>query len=90
MSIAFSPGKLRGEQRRNMVEAVQKHMQAAAIRAAGEVLMACLDTEVTVKLAREKGTPRQISDHPREIHWQCKNCGCNDANYFTRDGQKRP
>jgi Transposase, Mutator family len=89
MSRAFSPGKQRGEQRRNLVEAVQKHMQAAAIRAAGEVLMACLDTEVTVKLAREKGTPRQISDHPREIHWQCKNCGCNDANHFTRDGHYR-
>lgn len=89
MSIAFSPGKLRGEQRRNMVEAVQKHMQAAAIRAVGEVLVACLDTEVTVKLAREKGAPRQISEQPREIHWQCKNCGCTNANYFTRDGHYR-
>jgi hypothetical protein len=50
-----------------MVEAVQKQMQAVAIRAVGEVLMACLDTEVTVKLGREKGAPRQISEQPREI-----------------------
>jgi len=89
MSIAFSQAKLRGEQRRNMVEAVQKQMQAAAILAVGEVLMACLDTEVTVKLGREKGIPRQISEQPRKIHWQCTNCGCTDANYFTRDGHYR-
>jgi len=89
MSIAFSQAKLRGEQRRNMVEAIQKQMQAAAILAVGEVLMACLDTEVTVKLGREKGIPRQINEQPRKIHWQCTNCGCTDANYFTRDGHYR-
>src|SRR5258708_2513089 len=89
MSIAFSQGKPCGEQRRNIVEAVQKQMQAATLIAVREVLMACLDTEVTVKLGREKGTLRQISEQPRKIHWQCTNCGCNDANYFIRDGHYR-
>jgi len=88
MSISFSPGKLRGEQSRNMVEAVQKQMQAAAILAVGEVLMACLDTEVTVKLGREKGAPRQISEQPREIDIVSLSKGGGPAASRSREHEK--
>jgi putative transposase len=89
MSIAFSPQKLRGEQRRNVIQVVQKRMQAEALEAIRRVATECLETEVTVKLGREKGIPRQVSEQAQEIDWQCKNCGCRDAQYFTRDGHYR-
>jgi hypothetical protein len=89
MSIQFSPGKLRGQERREVVQAVQKHMQAVALQAITEVLMAFLEEEVTAKLGREKGKPRQVSSQAREIDWRCTNCGCRDANQFTRDGHYR-
>jgi len=89
MSIAFSPQKLRGEQRKNIVEEVQKRVQAEALGAVGRIATEFLETEVTVKLGREKGMPRQVGEQAREIDWQCKNCGCKDAQYFTRDGHYR-
>jgi transposase-like protein len=89
MSIAFSPQKLPGEQRRNVIQAVQKRMQAEALEAVGRVVTDLLETEVTVKLGREKGMPRQVSEQGREIDWQCHHCGCSDAEYFTRDGHYR-
>jgi hypothetical protein len=49
MSRQFCPGKLRGQQRRDVVQAVQKHMQAVALQAIAEVLMAFLEEEVTAK-----------------------------------------
>jgi hypothetical protein len=49
MSRTFSPHKLRGEQRRKIVEAVQKRMQAEALEAVGRVATDMLDREVTVK-----------------------------------------
>jgi len=89
MSIAFSDQKLRGEQRREIIQAVQKQMQAEALEAVRRVTAQCLEMEVTAKLGREKGMPRQVSEEPREIDWKCNNCGCSDANYFTRDGHYR-
>ena len=62
MSIAFSPQKLRGEQRRNIVEEVQKRVQAEALEAVRRIATEFLETEVTVKLGREKGTPRQVGE----------------------------
>ena len=49
MSIPFSQGPLRGERRRKVVEAVQQHMQAAALEAITAVLTAFLELEVTTK-----------------------------------------
>jgi Transposase, Mutator family len=89
MSIAFSPQKLRGEQRRKIVEEVQKRMQAEALEVVGRVATEMLEIEVTVKLGREKRIPRQGDEQAREIDWRCKNCACSDANYFTRDGHYR-
>jgi hypothetical protein len=64
-------------------------MKAEALEAIRRVATECLETEVTVKLGREKGIPRQVSEQAQEIDWQCKNCGCRDAQYFTRDGHYR-
>jgi len=89
MSIPFSTQKLRGEQRRNAIQVVQKRMKAEALEAIRRVAIECLETEVTVKLGREKGIPRQVSEQAQEIDWQCNNCGCRDAQYFTRDGHYR-
>jgi len=89
MSISFSHRKLRGEQRREIIQTVQKRMQAKALEAVRRVETEFLEEEVTVKLGREKGMPRQVSEQARKIDWECKNCGCRDATYFTRDGHYR-
>jgi hypothetical protein len=89
MSISFSQQKLRGEQRREIIQAVQKRMQTEALEAVRRVAIEFLEIEVAIKLGREKGMPRQVSGQAQEIDWHCKNCGCSDANYFTRDGHYR-
>lgn len=86
MSIPFSPGKIQGKERKDVLQAVQKQAKAAACAAIKIVLQEFLEAEVCAKLGREKGVPRQVSGQPREIDWQCVFCGCQDANQFTRDG----
>jgi transposase-like protein len=85
MSIAFLPGKLVGQQRKDVLQAVQQQMKLAALEAIRTVLQEYLEAEITAKLGREKGVPRTI-EGIREVDWQCGNCGCQDANQFTRDG----
>jgi hypothetical protein len=89
MSIPFSQEKLRGEKRREVIKAIQKQIQAEALKAILEVFKAFLEGEVTSRLGRKKGEPRRVSSEMREIDWQCGNCGCNDANQFIRDGHYR-
>jgi putative transposase len=89
MSIQFSQGKLQGQERKQIIEEVQKQLQTAAVAAITTVLEAFLEAEVTAKLGREKGEPRRVSGQVREIDWACRQCGCRDANQFTRDGHYR-
>jgi putative transposase len=89
MSIPFSQGKLQGEERKNVWQAVQAQAKAAARAAVQPVLEEFLEAEVTAKLGREKGEMRRISSQPQTIDWQCANCGCTDANQFIRDGHYR-
>ena len=89
MSITFSQGKLQGDERKTIIQAVQKQAKAAALQAIRPVLKGFLEAEVTVKLGREKGAPRQVSSTERPIDWACACCGCADANQFTRDGHYR-
>ncbi len=89
MSITFSQGKLQGDERKSILQTVQKQAKAAALNAVRPVLTGFLEGEVTVKLGRAKGVPRQISSTARPIDWQCASCGCTDANQFTRDGHYR-
>lgn len=86
MSIHFSQGKLNGEDYKQAITEVQKHMQKAALGAIKPVLEAFLEAEVTAKLGREKGELRRVSRQAREINWVCGHCGCRDATQFTRDG----
>lgn len=89
MSIHFSQGKLQGEERKTVIQAVQRQAKAAALRAIKPVLTVFLEEEQTAKLGRAKGEPGRISGQPRVIDWQCGHCGCRDANCFTRDGHYR-
>ena len=89
MSISFSQGKLQADERKSIIQVVQKQAKAAALNAIRPVLMGFLEAEVTAKLGRTKGEPRQVSSAQRAIDWQCARCGCSDANQFTRDGHYR-
>ncbi len=89
MSIPFSVGKRKGEERKTVLQEVQRQAQAAAKAAVKPVLKAFLEEEVTAKPGRKKRCARQVSLQPREIDWQCAHCGCNDANQFSRDGHYR-
>ncbi len=89
MSIQFLPGKLEGEERKTIIQAVQRQLQEAAIGAIRPLLTAFCEAEVTAKLGREKRTLRRVSGQVHEIDWQCRHCGCRDANQFTRDGHYR-
>jgi putative transposase len=89
MSIRFSVGKLQGAERTSVIQEVQKQAKAAALAAIKPVVKAFLEAELSAKLGREKGEARQVSGQSREIDWQCGQCGCRDANQFTRDGHYR-
>jgi Transposase, Mutator family len=86
MSIAFSEGKLKAEERKAILQAIETQMQQVIIDGVTLVLQEFLEQEVTTKLGRAIRSPRRISSQPRAIDWQCANCGCQDANQFTRDG----
>lgn len=89
MSIQFSPGKLQGAERTSVLQEVQRQVKNAALMAIKPVLAGFLEAEVTVKLGRKKGELRRVSAQAREIDWHCGQCGCHDANQFTRDGHYR-
>ena len=86
MSITVSTARIKGEERKEIIEKVQKQMKDAALQASRQVVMTCLEAEVTAQLGREKGIARPMGEQPREIDWKCAHCGCQDANQFTRDG----
>jgi putative transposase len=89
MSRRFSQGKLQGQERSSVIQEVQKQAKSAAVAAIKPVITAFLEAEQTAKLGREKGEARRVSSQPREIDWQCGQCGCRDAHQFTRDGHYR-
>lgn len=89
MSIRFSHGKLQGAERTSVLQEVQRQAKTAALVAIKPVLSTFLEEEVAVKLGRQKGEARRASAQAREIDWQCGQCGCHDANQFTRDGHYR-
>ena len=86
MSIQFVAGKLKGEERKAIIQGVQRQMQEAALGAIKPLLTEFCEEELTVKLGRGKREPRRVGGQAREIEWPCGNCGCRDANHFTRDG----
>src|SRR5437588_5778185 len=89
MSRAFSEGKLKREERKAILQAIQSQMQQVIIEGVTMVLQEFLEQEVTTKLGRPKRSPRRISSQARPIDWQCAHCGSSDANQFIRDGHYR-
>jgi hypothetical protein len=89
MRIPFSEGKLKGEERRALLQAIETQMQQVIIAGVTQVLQEFLEQAVTTKLGRAKRSPRRISRQARPIDWQCAHCGCSNANLFTRDGHYR-
>ena len=84
MSIMFSLAKLKGEERRAILQAIESQMQQVIIDGVTQVLQEFLEQEVTTKLGRAKRSPRRISSQARPVDWQCAPCGCSDANQFTK------
>ena len=89
MSITISTTRIQGEVRKEIIQEVQKQIKEAVLQTTGQVIVAALEAEVTGKLGREKGSPRNLGVEPRQIDWKCAHCGCQDANQFTRDGHYR-
>jgi len=89
MSIQFSQGKLQDQERKTVLQEVQQQMQRAVLEAIRVVATDGLEAEVTAKLGREKGQPRETNGQAREIDWKCGSCGCTDANQYIRDGHYR-
>lgn len=89
MSRTVSAGRIIGKERKEILQTVRKQIKEAVLQATQQVINAFLEAEVTAKLGREKGSRRPGSEPPREIDWQCGQCGCQDANQFTRDGHDR-
>jgi len=89
MTIHFGQGKLEEDERQAILEEVYQRAKGAATAAVKAVVEALLEAEVTAKLGREKGAVRHISGQPREVDWVCGQCGCCDAQHFTRDGHYR-
>ena len=86
MSRAFSEGKLKGKERKAILQAIQNQMHQIITEGLTLVLQEFLEQEVTSKLGRSKRSRRRVSSQPRPIDWHCAFCGCEDANQFTRDG----
>ena len=89
MSRQLLPGKLEGQERQEVIQEIQKHLQEAAIGAIRPRLPEFCEEEQKAKLGREKRRPRWVSEQAREIDWQCGHCGCREANHFTHDGHDR-
>src|SRR5437763_14123669 len=89
MTIHFRQGKLEEQERQAILEEVYQQAKEAATAAVKTVVEALLEAEVSAKLGREKGAVRHISGQPREVGWVCGQCGCADAQHFTRDGHSR-
>ena len=89
MSRQFSQAKLKAEERRAILQALETQMHQVIIAGVTQILQEFLEQEVTIKLGRPKRSPRRMRSQPRPIDWQCAHCGCTDANQFIRDGHDR-
>ncbi len=60
MSVPFSQEKLKGEERRAILQAIETQMQQVIIDGVTQVLQEFLEQEVTIKLGRPKRSPRRM------------------------------
>ncbi len=89
MTIHFRQGKLEAHERQAILEEVYQQAKATARIAVKALIETLLEAVVTAKLGREKGAVRHISALPRTSDWVCGQCGCCDAQHFTRDEHYR-
>jgi len=85
----LSSGKRQGQERKDILQAVQEQATDAACAAIMPLVEAFLEADVSVTLGREKGERRRISGQPRLRDGECGHCGCQDADPWTRDGHDR-
>src|SRR5260370_7401154 len=90
MSIQFVAGKLKGEERKAIIQGVQKQMQEAALGAIKPLLTEFCEEELTVKLGRGKREPRRVGGQAREIEWQLGHVGFRHPNPFPTHGPLPP
>lgn len=86
MSRHVSAESIQGKERKEIIEQVQKQIKEAVVQVTRQVVMACLEAEVSAQLGREKGSRRRECEQSHQSDWKCGHCGCQDANQFTRDG----
>ena len=67
MSIHFTQGKLKGQERKAVIQEIQQQLQEAALAVISSLLTLFLEEELTAKLGRQKGEPRRVSVQAREI-----------------------
>ena len=67
MSIQFVAGKLKGEERKAIIQAVQKHMQEAVLGAIRPLLTEFCEEELTVKLGGGNGSLGGWADKPARL-----------------------
>ena len=67
MSIQFAQGKLKGQERKAVIQEIQKQLQEAALAVISSQLTLFLEEELTAKLGRQKGEPRRVSSQARLI-----------------------
>ena len=70
MSIQFVAGKLKGEERKAIIQGVQKQMQEVALGAIKPLLTEFCEEELTVKLGRGKREPRRVADFLSQVSTQ--------------------
>lgn len=68
---SLSLGKLQGEERKSILQEVQKQAEAAALAAIGPGVMAFLEEEVTAKSGWGKREPRRVSEQQRIRYRTC-------------------
>jgi hypothetical protein len=71
MSKQLLPGKLKGEERKTIIQAVQKPLQEAVLAAIRPRLSELCEEEVTAKRKCGKREPRRVTGQTREIDWFC-------------------
>src|SRR5258708_34886764 len=84
MSIQFMAGKVKGDERKTIIQGVQRQMQEAALGAIKPRLPEFCEEELTVKLGRGKREPRRGGGQARGSEWEGGQCGRPEAGHFTR------
>lgn len=90
MRRTFSSGEGQGQERKEILQAVQEQAERAGRLAVKAIREAFLEAEVRAKRGREKGETRRIGGQERPMDWHGGHGGCQNAHPLSRDGQDQP